>query len=113
MLEFIYEGDQVFTEGAMEEFRAFSGDNNSLHCDLTYAKLNNFPQKVVYGCLILVELISTIGSLKISAFKADFINPIFVNENVKVRFLRQSKFDLQVEIINGNQLKMKMKLELL
>jgi acyl dehydratase len=113
MLEFICERDKVFTEDAMEDFRAYSGDNNRLHCDLMYAKLNNFPHKVVYGCLILTELISTIGPLKISAFRADFINPIFVNEIVKVRFLRQSKFDLQVEIINGSQLKMKMKLELL
>ena len=113
MLEFICERDEVITEDAMEDFRAFSGDNNRLHCDLKYAKLNNFPHKVVYGCLILTELISTIGASKILSFRADFINPIFVNETVKVRFLRHSKSDLQVEIINESQLKMKMKLELL
>jgi hypothetical protein len=112
MTEFICDRDLVFTEDIMEEFRIFSGDNNSLHCDLMYAKQNNFPQKVVYGCLILVKLISTIDASKISSFRADFVNPVFVNENVKARFSRKSKFELQIEIISGNKLKMKMKLEL-
>ena len=112
MAEFICEKELVIFEELMEEFRAFSGDSNGLHCDLMYAKRNNFPQKVVYGCLILAELVSAIGESRIQTFRADFINPVFVNETVKVRFSRTSKLDVRVEIINGNQLKMKMKLEL-
>jgi acyl dehydratase len=111
-MDFICEKDDVYSEEAMEEFRAFSGDSNSLHCDLMYAKQNNFPQKVVYGCLILTKLVSVIGDSKIKTFRADFINPVFVNECVKVRFSHTSKMNIRIEIVNGNQLKMKMNLEL-
>lgn len=112
-LDIVREESLSFSEREVEEFRIFSGDNNKLHCDLFYAELNGFPQKVVYGCLILKKLVRIIGASTISKMRADFVNPIFVEEIVRVLIMRQSERDLRVEILGGEQTKVTMNVELL
>ena len=75
--ELLLEKRISFSKSELDDFAIFSGDFNPIHCDSVYANLNGFPERIVYGALVIARIIGSIGMKNVITLRADFINPIF------------------------------------
>jgi hypothetical protein len=105
--ELLLEKRISFSKSELDDFAIFSGDFNPIHCDSVYANLNGFPERIVYGALVIARIIGSIGIKNVIALRADFINPIFLQKEVEVRICRVGIKQLTVELYSENQVKVK------
>lgn len=93
------EFSKTITEDMMNHFREISGDVNPLHIDANFAKLRNFPNKVVFG-MLSASLYSTLAGVYLpgencllQAVHADFLAPVYVGDNLTVSGKLVEKYD--------------------
>lgn len=76
----------VFGEREMRQFEELSGDRSAIHVDPAAAGQHGFPDRLVYGFLVLGMLSRLVGSTFHHAVCAsvsiDFTNPVFPNEEI-------------------------------
>lgn len=78
--------EYAITEAKMQQFFEISGDSNSLHTDLDYAKSRGYAENVVYGQLTAASL-STLAGMYIPgkyslihSIETHFLKPVFISE---------------------------------
>ena len=81
--EFTFE----ITEEKMQQFCNISGDNNTLHTDLNYAKAKGYNEVVVYG-LLTTSALSTLAGVYlpgkyslIHSVEISYARPVFVSSS--------------------------------
>jgi len=77
-----------FSEEDLRLFSAASGDRNPLHLSPQYADRTSYGQRVVFGPLGAIACLGsmpTLGGLRITGLTADFLRPIFLNIDYRVR----------------------------
>ena len=71
---------------AMDAFQALSGDSNPLHTDHRAAQQQGFPNRTVYGFLMLTLLSRIVGmnfqNAVCAAVSSDFTRPAFCGDRV-------------------------------
>jgi acyl dehydratase len=108
-MEFLIESEISFDTEEMDDFAKFSGDFNPIHRDPNYAKLNDFPDRVVYGALVVSRVLAFIGKENVNEIRAEFINPVFLSEKLKFRIFFGGVNQLQIDLFNENQVKVRLK----
>ncbi len=102
------------TESMMESFRALSGDENPLHCDVAFAQEKGFSNCVVYG-MLTASMYSCLGGVYIpgrrcllQSVHADFLRPVFIGDVLEIHGEITHKSDsvrqvvIKAEIRNQN-----------
>ena len=85
------ENKKAFTEADVLEFARISGDFNSAHIDVDYAKTTKFKKRIVHG-LLTAGLISSLlgmelpgkGTLYLEQ-NLQFLAPVYFNEQITGR----------------------------
>ena len=100
------ENKKAFTEADVLEFARISGDFNSAHIDVDYAKTTKFKKRIVHG-LLTAGLISSLlgmelpgkGTLYLEQ-NLQFLAPVYFNEQITARVE-------VIEIIDNKKVKLK------
>ena len=81
-------GASARMDGAMGAFQSLSGDANPLHSDRTIARQQGFPDRTIYGFLMLTLLSRMAGTnfhnAVCAAVSADFTQPAFCGDTVRL-----------------------------
>lgn len=87
------------TEEMMQKFCQISGDINPLHCDSEYARLKGYQDKVAYG-MLTATFLSTLAGVWLPGEKslihqveAEFPNPVYIGDSLKVEGTVKEKND--------------------
>lgn len=101
----------------MLSFKKITGDKNPLHLNGEYAKLNGFPDLVVYG-MLSASFLSTLAGVYIPGEKSlihnvsiNFHKPVFIGDKltisgeVKEKDERFNLIKLKIKISNQNSLR--------
>ncbi len=88
------------TEDMMDKFRAITGDDNPLHNDEDYARLEGHPGRVVYG-MLSASLLSTLAGVYlpgkrslIHEVKIKFAKPVYIGDALTVEGVVDEKHDV-------------------
>ena len=84
---------RIFTESDQIIFGKFSGDINPIHLDEVEARKRISGQRVVHGIhgmLWALESLAGVGGA-VSSLRAQFIKPVFLNEEVVCRWLSETQ----------------------
>ena len=83
-----YGAGERMDAAAMDVFQSLSGDTNPLHTDVVAARLQGFPDRTVYGFLMLSLLSRIVGThfqnAVCAALSVDFSHPAFCDDPVTV-----------------------------
>ncbi|HDV7498836.1 TPA: hypothetical protein RJ348_000064, partial [Campylobacter jejuni] len=77
----------------LELFSKLSGDFNPLHLDQKFAKNSYYGDQVIYGIYQVFLTLENFfkknqKNIKIQKIKANFINPLFKNEDFKLKSIK-------------------------
>ncbi len=72
-----------------ERFFKASKDANPLHMDLEFARQHGFPERVLFGFDLVIEILSRLPQ-QTKSFRAQFMKPIFPGEKISVLPLGES-----------------------
>ncbi|EAK2197440.1 MaoC/PaaZ C-terminal domain-containing protein [Campylobacter jejuni] len=101
----------------LELFSKLSGDFNPLHLDQKFAKNSYYGDQVIYGIYQVFLTLENFfkknqKNIKIQKIKANFINPLFKNEDFKLKSIKsKNNFLKKYEIINKNKILSKIDFE--
>ena len=105
------------TEEMMKSFLDLSGDENPLHNDEEFAKLQGYDSKVVYGLLTTSFISKLVGVLLpgkyclLQGIDLKFVKPVYVNDVLIIKGtvdeLHESvkRLTVKVEVINQDEKK--------
>ena len=109
--------EEKITKDMLSSFEKITGDINPLHTDVDYAKLNGFPDLVVYG-MLSASFFSKLAGVYIPGKKSlihnvniNFHKPVFIGDRLTVSGEVKEKDDrfnlikLKLKVLNQNSLR--------
>jgi len=97
--------DVTISDLMMKNFREISGDINPLHFDASFARLNKYKDKVVFGMLLSSFYSRLVGVYipgkfaLLNSISIDFVKPVYVNEKLYIEG-KIVELDYRFKIIN-------------
>ena len=96
-------GEKIFTNKDQAYFAKISKDFNPIHTDPILARRLISGKRIVHGINILLTTLSLLakkGSYSFNKVKCDFLNPLFIDEKVKIT-KKKDKQGLLIEVKNS------------